>query len=190
MSMVAILTNAADFTRVLGIHGLIHVFHNNITRIKVLPERMETHRFKNCVLFDTSNFADEMKRREDIVVLDPHMMFTAASSVASVSITPMKLGTGVYEHRVDDVLDLKWSLVDLACGRKPAPQITYHDYGTIVGGVYGTLAGYKQDMFDALAKPPAKVYGHSCNRCTNYNPHAEANQPDGSFVCYSCRQCL
>lgn len=29
--------------------------------------------------------------------------------------------------------------------------------------------------------------GCTCRKCGNYNEYAEANQPDGSFVCFSCK---
>lgn len=33
----------------------------------------------------------------------------------------------------------------------------------------------------------AKSEGMSCNRCTEFASFAEANQPDGTFLCYCCR---
>lgn len=30
--------------------------------------------------------------------------------------------------------------------------------------------------------------GCSCSKCKDFNEYAEANQPDGSFICYACRQ--
>lgn len=31
--------------------------------------------------------------------------------------------------------------------------------------------------------------GAVCKKCNQYNPYASSNCSDGSFVCYSCRQC-
>lgn len=33
-----------------------------------------------------------------------------------------------------------------------------------------------------------KSYGHTCKQCGEICPHAESNQKDGSFKCYSCRK--
>ncbi len=30
--------------------------------------------------------------------------------------------------------------------------------------------------------------GFNCNTCNNLNEYAEANQPDGTYKCYSCRE--
>lgn len=31
------------------------------------------------------------------------------------------------------------------------------------------------------------TYGHNCKKCGEYFPDAEANQKDGSLICYACR---
>ena len=31
------------------------------------------------------------------------------------------------------------------------------------------------------------VYGHKCKRCDTWYEHATANQPDGTLICWSCR---
>lgn len=40
------------------------------------------------------------------------------------------------------------------------------------------------DYIVVKRRPPN---GYQCNKCNELFPHAEANQPDGSFTCYSCR---
>lgn len=32
--------------------------------------------------------------------------------------------------------------------------------------------------------------GMTCKRCRNFSPMAEANQQDGSFLCWSCRSTM
>lgn len=37
------------------------------------------------------------------------------------------------------------------------------------------------------AAPVAKKTGHNCRSCNSRNDYAEANQEDGSYLCYECR---
>lgn len=39
---------------------------------------------------------------------------------------------------------------------------------------------------DGPAKAPGKT-GHNCKRCNSRNDYAEANQGDGSYICWECR---
>lgn len=36
--------------------------------------------------------------------------------------------------------------------------------------------------------PVAKSSGMACKKCKEFYSYAEANQPDGTLICYSCRQ--
>lgn len=36
----------------------------------------------------------------------------------------------------------------------------------------------------------SKEDGCTCKRCKNFSPFAEANQRDGSFICYGCRSTI
>lgn len=36
--------------------------------------------------------------------------------------------------------------------------------------------------------PMAKSNGYVCDRCDEYVPMSEPNQPDGTFVCFGCRK--
>ncbi len=43
-----------------------------------------------------------------------------------------------------------------------------------------------QDVPVSITTTP-KATGFSCKRCNQQNDYAEANQPDGSYVCFNCR---
>ncbi len=48
----------------------------------------------------------------------------------------------------------------------------------------------KTDPMGAPAPPTPKVSkdtGFNCSRCNERNEYAEANQPDGTYLCYGCR---
>jgi formylmethanofuran dehydrogenase subunit E len=41
--------------------------------------------------------------------------------------------------------------------------------------------------FDFVQSQPINKDGYVCKRCREYYPFAEANQKDGTLICYSCR---
>jgi hypothetical protein len=44
------------------------------------------------------------------------------------------------------------------------------------------------EEFEAQKPAPHTSSGAACTRCREYNEYAVANQPDGGFLCYSCRR--
>lgn len=46
---------------------------------------------------------------------------------------------------------------------------------------------YSTEAVEPIAKPTI-VVPQVCKRCNEGNPWAEPNQPDGSFLCFSCRR--
>lgn len=50
--------------------------------------------------------------------------------------------------------------------------------------------GYYQIFVSGDLSGPAPVKksaGCSCKRCKDFNEYAEVNQPDNTFICYTCR---
>jgi len=46
----------------------------------------------------------------------------------------------------------------------------------------------EQAEYDLLkAKPVPSTNGYNCTKCNERNDYAEANQNDGTYICYNCR---
>ena len=60
-----------------------------------------------------------------------------------------------------------------------APTQTQHNQQTVLFGAVNP---------PEASKPKAALKIHICRRCNSENPYAEANQKDGTYVCFECRR--
>lgn len=66
-----------------------------------------------------------------------------------------------------------------------ASNSTYSPTGAPVAGGRSPGASASFTPPKVAAKPVK--YGYDCARCGTHNPDAEANQTDGSYICFNCR---
>jgi hypothetical protein len=83
--------------------------------------------------------------------------------------------------------------VTLGCEPKDPPPVTSSGWASGpfyfmagVGGGGGSSGGFEGASGGGVSKPARKL--HSCKRCNQQNPYAEANQKDGTYVCFDCRR--
>ena len=75
------------------------------------------------------------------------------------------------------------AMLALPTPASPAQPVAVASSTAVLRGMYPQKA---HKYTGPTLSPPAPT-GLSCSRCNNHNEYAQANQPDGTYMCYGCR---